>query len=151
MLQKVTFVSTQLSTEPLREVVIECGDFGRILFNGQPLRITKVQKFVLEYLILRANRQITVDDILDHLFTESLDPPMENSIRVYICAMRKALDKLGFGNHLGNQHGRGYIFYLNGAKVLLKKVPDDAHTYRYVSAASAHGRPADGAGENTPL
>jgi two-component system cell cycle response regulator CtrA len=58
---------------------------------GQPVRISRREYEILQFLVLNAGRVISKAAIYDALYSLSADPPFEKIIDVYICRLRTKL------------------------------------------------------------
>ena len=96
------------------DVVLTC---GRLSFDtktriasadGQELSLTRKEIGILEYLLLNQGRPVSQEELLDHVWDNSVDN-FSNSIRVHISALRKKLRAaLGF-DPVRNRIGEGYV------------------------------------------
>ena len=96
------------------DVVLTC---GRLSFDtktriaaagGQELSLTRKELGILEYLLLNQGRPVSQEELLDHVWDNSVDN-FSNSIRVHISALRKKLrSALGF-DPIRNRIGEGYV------------------------------------------
>ena len=75
---------------------------------GQPLALTRKETGILEYLLLHRGRPVSQEELIDHVWDNSVDN-FSNSIRVHISALRKKLrTALGY-DPIRNRIGEGYI------------------------------------------
>ena len=78
------------------DVVLICGELSfdtktRIAAaGGQELSLTRKEIGILEYLLLNQGRPVSQEELLDHVWDNSVDT-FSNSIRVHISALRKKL------------------------------------------------------------
>ena len=96
------------------DVVLTCGG---VIFDtkartaaaaGQPLALTRKETGILEYLLLHRGRPVSQEELIDHVWDNSVDN-FSNSIRVHISALRKKLrTALGY-DPIRNRIGEGYI------------------------------------------
>lgn len=96
------------------DVVLSC---GQLFFDtksrtanaaGQILTLTRKETGILEYLMLHRGRPVSQEELLDHVWDNSVDN-FSNSIRVHISALRKKLRAtLGY-DPIRNRIGEGYI------------------------------------------
>ena len=96
------------------DVVLTCGG---VTFDtkartaaaaGQPLVLTRKETGILEYLLLHRGRPVSQEELIDHVWDNSVDN-FSNSIRVHISALRKKLrTALGY-DPIRNRIGEGYI------------------------------------------
>ena len=96
------------------DVVLTCGELSfdtktRIAAaGGQELSLTRKEIGILEYLLLNQGRPVSQEELLDHVWDNSVDN-FSNSIRVHISALRKKLRAaLGF-DPVRNRIGEGYV------------------------------------------
>ena len=96
------------------DVVLACGELSfdtktRIaVAGGQELSLTRKEIGILEYLLLNQGRPVSQEELLDHVWDNSVDN-FSNSIRVHISALRKKLrSALGF-DPIRNRIGEGYV------------------------------------------
>ena len=96
------------------DVVLICGELSfdtktRIAAaGGQELSLTRKEIGILEYLLLNQGRPVSQEELLDHVWDNSVDN-FSNSIRVHISALRKKLRAaLGF-DPIRNRIGEGYV------------------------------------------
>ena len=95
------------------DVVLTCGG---VTFDtkartaaaaGQPLALTRKETGILEYLLLHRGRPVSQEELIDHVWDNSVDN-FSNSIRVHISALRKKLrTALGY-DPIRNRIGEGY-------------------------------------------
>ena len=96
------------------DVVLTCGG---VTFDtkartaaaaGQPLALTRKETGILEYLLLHRGRPVSQEELIDHVWDNSVDN-FSNSIRVHISSLRKKLrTALGY-DPIQNKIGQGYI------------------------------------------
>ena len=96
------------------DVVLTCGG---VTFDtkartaaaaGQPLALTRKETGILEYLLLHRGRPVSQEELIDHVWDNSVDN-FSNSIRVHISALREKLrTALGY-DPIRNRIGEGYI------------------------------------------
>ena len=96
------------------DVVFTCGKLSfdtktRIAAaGGQELSLTRKEIGILEDLLLNQGRPVSQEELLDHVWDNSVDT-FSNSIRVHISALRKKLRAaLGF-DPVRNRIGEGYV------------------------------------------
>ena len=96
------------------DVILICGKLSfdtktRIASaDGQELSLTRKELGILEYLLLNQGRPVSQEELLDHVWDNSVDT-FSNSIRVHISALRKKLRAaLGF-DPVRNRIGEGYV------------------------------------------
>ena len=94
------------------DVVLHCGPLSfdarsrTATAAGQPLALTRKETGILEYLLLHRGRPVSQEELLEHVWDNSVDN-FSNSIRVHISALRKKLrTALGYDpvrNRIGGQ------------------------------------------------
>ena len=97
-----------------QDVLLTC---GRLTFDsrartaavsGQALTLTRKETGILEYLMLHQGRPVSQEELLEHVWDNSVDS-FSNSIRVHISALRKKLRAaLGY-DPIRNRIGEGYL------------------------------------------
>ena len=76
--------------------------------DGQPLALTRKETGILEYLLLHQGRPVSQEELLEHVWDNSVDN-FSNSIRVHISVLRKKLRAaLGY-DPVRNRIGEGYL------------------------------------------
>ena len=96
------------------DLILTC---GRVAFDtksrtattdGQALTLTRKEIGILEYLLLNQGRPVSQEELIDHVWDNSVDN-FSNSIRVHISALRKKLRAaLGY-DPIRNRIGEGYV------------------------------------------
>ena len=96
------------------DVVLHCGPLSfdarsrTATAAGQPLALTRKETGILEYLLLHRGRPVSQEELLEHVWDNSVDS-FSNSIRVHISALRKKLRAaLGY-DPIRNRIGEGYL------------------------------------------
>ena len=96
------------------DVVLHCGPLSfdarsrTATAAGQPLALTRKETGILEYLLLHRVRPVSQEELLEHVWDNSVDN-FSNSIRVHISALRKKLRAaLGY-DPVRNRIGEGYL------------------------------------------
>ena len=96
------------------DVVLHCGPLSfdtrsrAATAAGQPLALTRKETGILEYLLLHRGRPVSQEELLEHVWDNSVDS-FSNSIRVHISALRKKLRAaLGY-DPIRNRIGEGYL------------------------------------------
>ncbi len=75
---------------------------------GLKLTLTRKEAAILEYLLLNQGRPVSQEELIDHVWDNSVDS-FSNSIRVHISALRKKLRAaLGY-DPIRNRIGEGYV------------------------------------------
>lgn len=101
------------------DVVLSCGDLAfdtkarTASVAGQALTLTRKEIGILEYLLLNKGRPVSQEELIDHVWDNSVDN-FSNSIRVHISALRKKLrTALGY-DPVRNRIGEGYLMEEDG-------------------------------------
>lgn len=76
--------------------------------NGKPLNLTGKEYAILELLAIRKGSILTKDTFLNHLYG-GIDEPEMKIIDVFICKLRRKLQKCGVENLIATVWGRGYV------------------------------------------
>ena len=79
-----------------------------VMVHGRPLHLTGKEYAVLELLALRKGQVLTKDAFLNHLYG-GIDEPEVKIIDVFICKLRKKLEKAGCPSLIGTVWGRGHV------------------------------------------
>ena len=96
------------------DIVLTC---GQVTFDtkartaaaaGQALTLTRKETGILEYLMLHRGRPVSQEELLDHVWDNSVDN-FSNSIRVHISALRKKLRAVLGYDPIRNRIGEGYV------------------------------------------
>ena len=96
------------------DVVLSCGDLAfdtkarTASVARQALTLTRKETGILEYLLLNKGRPVSQEELIDHVWDNSVDN-FSNSIRVHISSLRKKLRvALGY-DPIRNRIGEGYM------------------------------------------
>ena len=96
------------------DVVLTCGKLSfdtkarRAAVGEEILSLTRKETGILEYLMLHPGRPVSQEELMDHVWDNSVDR-FSNSIRVHISALRKKLRRaLGY-DPIHNRIGEGYV------------------------------------------
>ena len=80
-----------------------------VTVKGKPLHLTGKEYSILELLSLRKGTTLNKDQFLNHLYG-GMDEPELKIIDVFICKLRKKLEKAANGeNYIETVWGRGYV------------------------------------------
>ena len=100
------------------DVVLSCGDLAfdtkarTASVAGQALTLTRKEIGILEYLLLNKGRPVSQEELIDHVWDNSVDN-FSNSIRVHISSLRKKMRAaLGY-DPIRNRIGEGYVMEEN--------------------------------------
>lgn len=79
------------------------------LVHGKPLNLTSKEYAMLEFLCLKKGTTISKEQFLNHLYG-GMDEPEIKIIDVFVCKMRRKMDKLSGGEaYIQTVWGRGYV------------------------------------------
>ncbi|MDI2091071.1 response regulator transcription factor [Commensalibacter oyaizuii] len=98
-----------------------------VFVNQNPVHLTGKEYMILEMLVLRRGVLISKNTILNYLYTENGEEPDMKIIDVFVCKLRKKLQKSGAGDLISTMWGQGYIFRSKTNNHLVKdnvKVPE---------------------------
>lgn len=97
-----------------KNVCLQCGEISfdtkarTAIAKGQSLSLTRKEAGLLEYLLLHQGQVISQEEMLEHLWDNSVNS-FSNSIRVHISSLRKKLrTALGY-DPIQNKIGQGYM------------------------------------------
>lgn len=97
-----------------KDVCLQCGEISfdtkarTAVAKGQSLSLTRKEAGLLEYLLLHQGQVISQEEMLEHLWDNSVNS-FSNSIRVHISSLRKKLrTALGY-DPIQNKIGQGYM------------------------------------------
>ena len=97
-----------------QDVLLRCGELTfdtrsrTAAVRGETLTLTRKETGILEYLMVHQGRPVSQEDLMDHVWDNSVDN-FSNSIRVHISALRKKLrTALGY-DPIRNRIGEGYL------------------------------------------
>lgn len=97
-----------------KDVCLQCGEISfdtkarTAIAKGQSLSLTRKEAGLLEYLLLHQGQVISQEEMLEHLWDNSVNS-FSNSIRVHISSLRKKLrTALGY-DPIQNKIGQGYM------------------------------------------
>lgn len=77
-------------------------------FREVPLNLTAKEFSILELLVLREGSVLTKASVMDHLYTRTEEPD-GRIIDVFMCKLRKKLERVGAGSLIGVVWGLGYM------------------------------------------
>ncbi|MXV43993.1 response regulator [Saccharibacter sp. 17.LH.SD] len=81
-----------------------------VSINGEFLHLTSKEYAILELLIIRKGAVLTKDTFLNHLYG-GIDEPEMKIIDVFICKLRRKLQRFGADHMITTVWGRGYILH----------------------------------------
>lgn len=76
--------------------------------QGQPLQLTRKESGILEYLMLHQGRPVSQEELIEHVWDNSVDP-FSNSIRVHVSALRRKIRSVLGYDPIQNRIGEGYL------------------------------------------
>lgn len=80
-----------------------------VTIHGKPLNLTSKEFALLEFLCLKKGTTISKEQFLNHLYG-GMDEPEIKIIDVFVCKMRRKMDKLSNGEeYIQTVWGRGYV------------------------------------------
>lgn len=82
-----------------------------VIANGETLALTKKELAILEYLLLNAQRIISQEELIEHVWSMEADS-FSNVVRVHIASLRKKLKAVLGTDVIQTKIGEGY--YLDG-------------------------------------
>lgn len=85
---------------------------GELALGGKSVQLTKKEKAVLEFLLLKKGQVLTRMEIMDHVWGEDIDV-FSNTVNMVISFLRKKLQKLSAEKFIHSVHGLGYKFEVN--------------------------------------
>lgn len=80
---------------------------GDVRRAGQPIKLSRKERALLEVLMRHAGRIVTHDQIIEHLWTMDEEPQPE-LVRAHIKGLRKAIGDQGASRIIQTVHGLGY-------------------------------------------
>ena len=96
------------------DVILTCGELAfdtkarTASVAGQALTLTRKETGILEYLLLNKGRPVSQEELIDHVWDNSVDN-FSNSIRVHISSLRKKLRAALGCDPIRNRIGEGYV------------------------------------------
>ena len=96
------------------DVILTCGELAfdtkarTASVAGQVLTLTRKETGILEYLLLNKGRPVSQEELIDHVWDNSVDN-FSNSIRVHISSLRKKLRAALGCDPIRNRIGEGYV------------------------------------------
>ena len=97
-----------------KDVCLQCGEISfdtkarTAVAKGQSLSLTRKEAGLLEYLLLHQGQVISQEEMLEHLWDNSVNS-FSNSIRVHISSLRKKLRTALVYDPIQNKIGQGYM------------------------------------------
>lgn len=96
------------------DVILSCKGINidilsrEVYVNGEGLALTSKETSILQYMIINKGRIISLEELLEHVWDNSVDL-FSNSVRVHMSSLRRKLKKkIGF-DPIRNIIGEGYI------------------------------------------
>lgn len=100
------FIQTD-TTLTYREMSLETTN-RKVIIQGKELNCTAKETALLEYFLLHPNRLISQQELIDHVWDESVNI-FSNSIRVHMSSLRKKLKNELGSDPIVTKIGEGYI------------------------------------------
>lgn len=100
-------------TSPHKESILQVGDLsldpatGDVRRSGEPIKLHRKERALLEVLMRNAGRIVTRDQIIEHLYDLEAEPTHE-VIRAHIKGLRKAIGDAHEPRLIQTVHGIGY-------------------------------------------
>ena len=113
-------------------------DSRDVSVNGRSVHLTGKEYMILELLLLRKGMVLTKDAFLNHLYG-GMDEPEMKIIDVFICKLRKKLQKAGGENLITTVWGQGYMLKDDAVATIPMPAAGKAEIAPHVAAqANAH-------------
>lgn len=93
---------------------------GKLTLKGKSVMLTKKERAVLEYLLLRKGQVLTRMEIMDHVWGDDIDL-LSNTPNMVISSLRRKLERLSGRNFIQSVYGLGYKFEIEGLNSREKK------------------------------
>ncbi len=96
------------------DVILSCGELSfdtksrMALAKDQPLTLTRKETGILEYLLLHRGRPVSQEELIEHVWDESVDS-FSNSVRVHMSSLRKKIRSVLGYDPICNRIGEGYL------------------------------------------
>jgi two-component system cell cycle response regulator CtrA len=81
----------------------------RVLVDDKIIALTVKEYEILEFLCLNKNKNVTEDQILDHIYLHEVDRPYTRTVHVWISYIRKKLRSTLGNGFIKTTRGRGYM------------------------------------------
>ena len=72
--------------------------------DGEPLKLTRMELAILEYLMLHPARPVSAEELIEHVYDSEADL-FSNAVKVHIHSLRKKMQK----DWIENIRGMGYV------------------------------------------
>ena len=96
-------------------------DTREVTIDNRDLRLTGKEYAILELLVLRKGMVLTKEAFLNHLYG-GMDEPEVKIIDVFVCKLRKKLNRVGAEGIIGTIWGRGYMIRESPAQDLFTAI-----------------------------
>ena len=96
-------------------------DTREVTIDNRDLRLTGKEYAILELLVLRKGMVLTKEAFLNHLYG-GMDEPEVKIIDVFVCKLRKKLNRVGAEGIIGTIWGRGYMIRESPAQDLFAAI-----------------------------
>lgn len=80
----------------------------KAIAKDQDISLTRKESGILEYLLLNKGRPVSQEELIEHVWDDSVDP-FSNSIRVHVSSLRKKLKAAISYDPIINKVGVGYL------------------------------------------
>ncbi|MCW4591448.1 response regulator transcription factor [Gluconacetobacter entanii] len=114
-------------------------DSRDVSVNGRSVHLTGKEYMILELLLLRKGMVLTKDAFLNHLYG-GMDEPEMKIIDVFVCKLRKKLQKAGGENLITTVWGQGYMLKDDAVATIPMPAAGKGDIAPHVAAqATSHG------------
>ena len=99
--------------DKFRSSVFQFNDFefntitGQLKSKGKSVMLTKKEKAILEYLLIKKGQVLTRLEIMDHVWGEGIDL-FSNTVNTIVSSLRKKIRQLSKKDFIKSVHGLGY-------------------------------------------
>ncbi len=111
-------------------------DTREVTIDNRELRLTGKEYAILELLVLRKGMVLTKEAFLNHLYG-GMDEPEVKIIDVFVCKLRKKLNRVGAEGIIGTIWGRGYMIRESPTQDLYAALTYEPPPAQIVSPAAA--------------
>ena len=107
-------------------------DTGDVRCGDRPIRLTEKEFALLELLVRRRDQPVAKQTMFNHLYGGS-DEPFMKIIDVFVCKLRKKLERAGLPEAITTVWGYGYVLREALVRLPLISTPVDHATAELVS------------------
>jgi two-component system cell cycle response regulator CtrA len=111
-------------------------DTREVTIDNRELHLTGKEYAILELLVLRKGMVLTKEAFLNHLYG-GMDEPEVKIIDVFVCKLRKKLNRVGAEGIIGTIWGRGYMIRESATQDLYAALTYESPSVPIVSPAAA--------------